>query len=98
MTTLFDIVTVLTFLALVLAFFLWTERDTRTLMHFMVSGIVLAVANQIGNAGSLVFGFILIAAAIGYAIMIGWRSASCALFSFFSRASRDFGRFLVLPL
>ncbi len=76
MTTLFDIVTVLTFLGLVLAFFLWTERDTRTLLHFMVSGVVLAVANQIGNAGSIVFGFILIAAAIGYAIMIGWRPVS----------------------
>ena len=76
MTTLFDIVTVLSFLGLVLAFFLWTERDTRTLMHFMVSGVALAIANQIGNAVSIVFGFILIAAAIGYAIMIGWRPAS----------------------
>ena len=76
MTTLLDIVTVLSFLGLVLAFFFWTEQDTRTLMHFMVSGVALAVANQIGNAGNIVFGFILIAAAIGYAVMIGRRPVS----------------------
>jgi hypothetical protein len=76
MSTLFDIITVVAFLGLVLAFFLWTEQDTKTLMHFMVSGVVFAVANQIGNAGSTMFAAVLIAAGIIYAILMTWRRAA----------------------
>lgn len=76
MATLFDIVTVASFLGLVLAFFLWTERDQRTLLHFGISGIVLAVANQVGNAGQATFALILIIAGIGYALVMAWRPAS----------------------
>jgi hypothetical protein len=76
MTTLFDIVTVTSFLGLAVAFFLWTERDTRTLVHFSISGVALAVANQLGNAGVTVFALILMVAALGYALVMAWRPAS----------------------
>ena len=73
MATLFDIVTVTAFVGLVAAFLLWTERDTRTLLHFMVSGVVLAVANQVGNAGATLLALVLIAAGLGYAALIASR-------------------------
>ena len=76
MVTLFDIVTVASFFGLVLAFFFWTERDHRTLLHFGVSGIVLAVANQVGNAGQTIFAFVLVVAGIAYAAVIAWRPVS----------------------
>lgn len=76
MSTVFDVVTVVSFLGLVLSFFLWTDRETRTLMQFMVSAILFAVANQIGNAGHAMFGFVLLAAGIGYAVLITWRSTT----------------------
>ena len=75
MVTLFDIVSVASFIGLVLAFFLWTERD-KTLLHFVISGAVLAVANQIGNAGHMAFAFVLIIAAIAYAVVVAWRPVS----------------------
>jgi hypothetical protein len=73
MVTLFDVVTVTCFFGLVLAFFLWTERDTRTLLHFIISGVVFAVANQVGNAGGSLFAGMLIIAGIGYAALITHR-------------------------
>ena len=76
MATLFDIVSVASFIGLALGFFLWTERDNRTLIHFVIAAIVLAVANQVGNAGQAVFGFVLIAAGIAYAVIVAWRPVS----------------------
>jgi hypothetical protein len=76
MVTLFDIVSVASFIGLVLGFFLWTERDNRTLLHFVISGTVLAVANQVGNAGQTVFAFILIVAGLAYAAVVVWRPVS----------------------
>ena len=76
MFTLFDFVSVASFVGLVLAFFFWTERDNRTLLHFVISGTVLAVANQVGNAGQTVFAFILIFAGLAYAAVVTWRPAS----------------------
>ena len=73
MATLFDVVTVTCFFGLVLAFFFWTERDTRTLLHFTISGVVFAVANQVGNAGGSLFAGALIIAGIGYAALITHR-------------------------
>jgi hypothetical protein len=75
MATVFDVVTVTCFFGLVLAYFLWTERDTRTLKHFLVSGVVFAVANQVGNAGGSIFAGALIIAGIGYAALITLRPA-----------------------
>jgi hypothetical protein len=76
MVTLFDIVSVASFIGLVLAFFFWTERDNRTLLHFVISGAVFAVANQVGNAGQTMFAFVLLIAGIAYAVVMTWRPAS----------------------
>ena len=76
MVTLFDIVSVASFIGLVLAFFFWTKRDNRTLLHFVISGAVFAIANQAGNAGQTIFASILLIAGIAYAVVIAWRPAS----------------------
>ncbi len=76
MVTLFDIVSVADFIGLVLAFFFWTKRDNRTLLHFVISGAVFAIANQVGNAGQIIFASILLIAGIAYAVVIAWRPAS----------------------
>jgi hypothetical protein len=76
MASLFDIVSVAGFIGLVLAFFLLTRRDNRTLLHFLISGTVLAVANQVGNAGQTAFASVLIIAGIGYAVVVAWRPLS----------------------
>jgi hypothetical protein len=76
MVTLFDILSVASFIGLVLAFFFWTKRDNRTLLHFVISGIVLAVANQVGDAGHTAFGLVLIIAAIAYSMVVAWRPVS----------------------
>jgi len=76
MITLFDIVSVASFIGLVLAFLFWTKRDNKTLLHFVISGAVFAIANQVGNAGQTIFASILLIAGIAYAVVIAWRPAS----------------------
>ena len=73
MATFFDVITVTCFVGLVIAFFQFTDRETRTLAHFIVAGVVIAVANQVGNAGSTILALILIVAGAGYAAMVAWR-------------------------
>jgi predicted branched-subunit amino acid permease len=70
MTTLFDFLTVACFIGLVIAFFKLTERDMRTLLHLLLSGIAFAIANQVGNAGSTVLASVLIGAGVGYAVLV----------------------------
>ena len=70
METAFDILTVACFAGLVIAFFQFTRRDTRTLMRLMISAILFAIANQIGNAGLTTFALILIVAGVGYAALV----------------------------
>ena len=70
MTTFFDVLTVTCFVGLVIAFLQFTDRETRTLVHFILAGVVFAVANQVGNAGSTVLGLILIFAGVGYAVLV----------------------------
>jgi hypothetical protein len=70
MTTFFDVITVTCFAGLVLAFFQFTDRETRTLLHFLVAAIVFAVANQVGNAGATILALVLIVAGAGYAFLI----------------------------
>lgn len=72
MTTLFDLVTVTCFAALVLAFFQLTDRQTRTLLQLVLAGVVFAVANQLGNAGSALLAVVLIVAGVAYASLIIW--------------------------
>ena len=73
MSTVFDVVTVTCFVGLVIAFFQFTDRETRTLVHFILAGLVFAVANQVGNAGSTLLASILILAGIAYAALIARR-------------------------
>ena len=70
METAFDFLTVACFAGLVIVFFQFTKRDTRTLMQLMISGTVFAIANQIGNAGLPIFALILIVAGAGYAALV----------------------------
>ena len=73
MATFFDVVTVTCFVGLVIAFFQFTERETKTLVHFILAGVVFAVANQVGNSGSVVLAGILILAGGTYAVLVARR-------------------------
>jgi len=73
MSTFFDVVTVTCFVGLVIAFFQFTDRETRTLVHFILAGVVFAVANQVGNNGSTVLALILIFAGATYAVLVARR-------------------------
>jgi hypothetical protein len=73
MTTFFDVVTVTCFVGLVIAFFQFTDRDTRTLVHFVLAGVVFAVANQVGNKGSMILALVLIFAGATYAVLVARR-------------------------
>lgn len=66
MATVFDVVTVTCFVGLVIAFFQFSDRELKTLLFFSISGVVFAVANQLGNAGYNYFALALIVAAIGF--------------------------------
>ncbi len=70
MATLFDVVTVTSFVGLVIAFFQFSDREIRTLVYFMLSGVVFAVANQVGNAGHFVLAGGLILAGIVFAALL----------------------------
>lgn len=70
MNTFFDVVTVTGFVALVTAFFQFTDRDHRTLAHFTLAGIVLAIANQLGNHGQTALALLLMVASIAYAFFV----------------------------
>ena len=73
MMTPFDVVTVTCFVALVIAFFQFTDRDMRTLMHFLLASIVFAIANQVGNGGSTMLALVLILAGTAYAVLLARR-------------------------
>ena len=68
--TVFDILTVACFIGLVVAYFQFSERDYRTLFQLVLSGIVFAVANQLGNNGSVLLASILVAAGAAYAALV----------------------------
>jgi hypothetical protein len=67
LTTIFDYLTIAGFLITALAFLLLTERDIRTLMRVLISGIVFAIANQVGNHGLTTLGIILVAGGAAFA-------------------------------
>jgi hypothetical protein len=72
MATVFDVVTVTCFVAVVLAFFLFTSRDPKTLIHLIVPGVVFAIANYVGNAGLAFLAVALIVAGAVYAALVVW--------------------------
>jgi hypothetical protein len=70
LATFFDVLTVTCFVALVIAYFQFTDRNTKTLINLMLAGIVFAVANQVGNAGGTFLAFVLILSGIGFAFLV----------------------------
>jgi predicted branched-subunit amino acid permease len=70
MITPFDLLTVACFIGVVIAFFRWTEREPRTLVHLLLCGVVFAVANQLGNDGSTLFALVLVVAGVGYSVLV----------------------------
>ena len=70
MATFFDVATVTCFVGLVIAFFKFSDHETRTLIHCVLAGIVFAVANQVGNGGNAVLATILILAGVGYTVLM----------------------------
>ncbi|MCL8485481.1 MULTISPECIES: XrtV sorting system accessory protein [Bradyrhizobium] len=65
----FDILTVFCFLAMVIAFFVWSDREPRTLLRFALSAVAFAGANQLGNNGWPLPALLLIAAGAAYAFL-----------------------------
>lgn len=73
MSTAFDVITVTCFVGLVISFFQFTDRETKTLVHFILAGVVFAVANQVGNNGSIILAVVLIFAGGAYAVLVARR-------------------------
>jgi hypothetical protein len=69
-TTLFDYLTVSSFLCVAIAFFLLTDRELRTLWRLMLSCLLFAVANQAGNAGWTLIGGLMVVVGLGYAAFV----------------------------
>lgn len=67
--TIFDIVTVGCFLAMVVAYFKLGDADQRLIPHLLLSGVAFAVANQLGNHGRPLLAILLIVAGAGYAAL-----------------------------
>lgn len=70
MITLFDFLTVACFIGVVVAFFQLTQREPRILLHLLLCGVVFAIANQLGNAGSTLLALVLLAAGVGYGVLV----------------------------
>ena len=70
METAFDFLTVACFAGLGIAYFKFAKRDSRSLMHLMISAVAFAIANQMGNADLPIFALILVVAGIGYAALV----------------------------
>jgi hypothetical protein len=75
MQTVYDFVTVICFLCVVVTYFMFTEGGMKVLAHFMLPAAAFAIANQVGNhAGSdllmNILAVVLIVAGIGYTFII----------------------------
>jgi hypothetical protein len=75
MQTVYDFVTVICFLCIVVTYFMFTEGGVKVLGHFMLPAAAFAIANQVGNhAGDNlamnILAVILIVAGIGYTFVI----------------------------
>jgi hypothetical protein len=81
MQTVYDFVSVICFICIVLTYFMFTEGGMKVLVHFMLPAVAFAIANQLGNhAGNdvpmNVLAVILIVAGIGYTFIIVRHSPS----------------------
>lgn len=73
MSTFFDVVTVTSFVALVIAFFKLTDRSNKVLLSFLLSGVAFAVANQVGNHGETFIALLLVVFGLCFAFLSVWR-------------------------
>jgi hypothetical protein len=70
MITVYDAVTLICFICVVLTYFIFTEGGIKILAHFIWPAAAFAIANQAGNAGMNVLAVILIGAGVGYTYLI----------------------------
>jgi hypothetical protein len=70
MATIFDFLTTACFAGTVIAFFQFTDRAVKTLMHLVAPGVAFAVGNQLGNIGYTAFALLLIFAGVSYAGLV----------------------------
>ena len=75
MQTVYDFVTIVCFICVVVTYFMFTEGGMKILAHFMLPAAAFAIANQVGNhAGSDVLmnilAVVLIVAGIGYTFIV----------------------------
>jgi hypothetical protein len=70
MATLFDVLTVTCFLALVIAYFQFSNHDRLVLLRLLPAAIAFAVANQLGNNEKYILATILIVAGISYTFLV----------------------------
>jgi uncharacterized membrane protein YhfC len=67
MHTIYDFATVALLVVLVGYYLFLTDRRPQALKHFLVSAVVFAVANQLGNAGMNALAIVLVVAGVAYA-------------------------------
>lgn len=70
MATIFDFLTMACFAGIVIAFFQFTDRAVKTLMHLAAPGVAFGVGNQLGNIGYTALALLLILAGLCYAGLI----------------------------
>ncbi len=73
MSTIFDFITVGCFGVVVLIFFRFTDRGIQTLLNVLLACLLFAVANQLGNAGSVILASVLISAGIVWVTLAAQR-------------------------
>jgi hypothetical protein len=81
MQTVYDFVTIICFICIVVTYFMFTEGGMKVLAHFMLPAVAFAIANQVGNhAGNDLpmnaLAVVLIVAGIGYTFIIVRHSPS----------------------
>jgi hypothetical protein len=67
MVTAFDFLTLGAFIVIVLSYLTWGEQDLALLKRLLFASLALAVANQLGNSGSLLLGALLLVMGASYA-------------------------------
>jgi hypothetical protein len=68
--TVFDFLSTACFAGTAIAFFQFTDRAIKTLLHLTAPGIAFALGNQLGNIGYTVLASLLILAGVGYAGLV----------------------------
>ena len=70
MLTIFDFLSTACFAGTAMAFFQFSDRAIKTLLHLMAPGVAFALGNQLGNIGYTVLASLLILAGVSYAGLV----------------------------